>query len=227
MNSLNLKKFIFASSSEIYKSSENKIKESGLKNVRNSYLESTLVIENFLKWASKSEGIESVILRYSNVCGSDKSGVIGEFHTFEKSLISMILKNEKVTIVKNRIRDYIHVDDVANANIAAIQYLLSGGKSKTFNIGSGKGVSEEEILRICEKLMQKKVDFVLRNSKGSTVILDSELAKNELDWNLKVKDIEEMIESTFSWLQKNPKGYQVEPVGDLLKVKMMMKQLGY
>jgi UDP-glucose 4-epimerase len=227
MNSLNLKKFIFASSSEIYKSSENEIKESGMISIRNSYLESKLVIEKFLKWASKSYGIDSVILRYSNVCGSDKSGATGEFHTFEKSLIPKILKNEKVTIVKNRIRDYIHIDDVSNANIAAIQYLLSGGKSKTFNIGSGKGVSDEEILRICEKLMQKKVEHFLKDSKGSTVIIDSEFAKNELGWNLKVKDIEEMIQSTFSWLEKNPKGYQIEPVGDLLKVKMMMKQLGY
>eukprot|EP01080_Neovahlkampfia_damariscottae_P003398 gene3398-5943_t len=227
----NLKKMVFASTSEIYESSNELISEkSSLKSDLNSFLETKLIIERFLKLARKSYGIESVILRYSKVCGSNFQKKIGQFHKNQNDLIESILKNEnEIILKKNVIRDYIHVDDVANANLKAINYLFNGGKFDIFNIGSsGKHqYSDLQILRLFEKLLDKKIDFKYSKSKETKIIPDSNHAKKVLNFEIEEINFENILKSSIEYYKQYPKGYEIEQVGDLNKVKLLMEQLGY
>ena len=156
----NVGKIVFSSTAATYGEPENiPILESDRTCPTNPYGETKLAMEKMFKWTAEAHGLRYVSLRYFNACGADESGTIGEAHNPESHLIPLILqvpngKRETISIYGTDydtpdgtcIRDYIHVTDLAQAHILAVQYLNNGGESDIFNLGNGVGYSVREVI---------------------------------------------------------------------------------
>ena len=159
-------KIVFSSTAATYGEPENiPILESDRTCPTNPYGETKLAMEKMFKWTAEAHGLRYVSLRYFNACGADESGNIGEAHNPESHLIPLILqvpngKRETISIYGTDydtpdgtcIRDYIHVTDLAQAHILAVQYLNNGGKSDIFNLGNGVGYSVREVIETARKV---------------------------------------------------------------------------
>src|SRR5579862_9260388 len=134
----------------------------------NPYGESKVLVEKMLRWLDSCTGLRSIALRYFNACGGDPESGLGEEHEPETHLIPLLLRavisGEPMTIFGDDydtpdgtcIRDYIHVADLAEAHLAAIEKLLAGGGSDVFNVGTGAGQSVLEVLRAVEQVTGRK-----------------------------------------------------------------------
>lgn len=183
----------------------------------NPYGKTKLMIEKILEDYDNAYGLKSIKLRYFNVAGCDSKNRIGEWHNPETHLIPNILKSvfDKTkkfqifgdnykTIDGTCIRDYINVEDLADAHKAAYLYLLKENISDDFNLGTEKGASVKEIFDICEKVLNTKIQVEIAPKRaGDPAILyaNSQKAKNILGWNSK-KTLENSIQSAFKWEQK-------------------------
>ncbi len=139
----------------------------------NAYGESKIMVEKFLDWFDQIHGMRSVCLRYFNASGADVQGRAGEDHEPETHLIPLLFRairtGKPVTLFGDDydtpdgtcIRDYIHVSDLAQAHIAALESLFAGGPSRKFNVGTGTGFSVKEVLRAVEEVTGEKVPFVM------------------------------------------------------------------
>ena len=154
----------------------------------NPYGESKVMVEKILEWLDKYRALRSVRLRYFNACGADPESGLGERHEPETHLIPLILKavqtGKPVTLFGDDyptpdgtcIRDYIHVGDLADAHIFAVEYLLKGGASNVFNVGTGSGSSVKEVLAAVEKVTGRKAPFVMgprREGDPPSLVADS------------------------------------------------------
>ena len=162
----NVNKIVFSSTAATYGEPENiPILESDRTCPTNPYGETKLAMEKMFHWASKAHGLSYVSLRYFNACGADATGQIGEAHNPESHLIPLVLqvpngKRESVSIYGTDydtpdgtcIRDYIHVTDLANAHILAVEYLARGGESDIFNLGNGVGYSVREVIETARRV---------------------------------------------------------------------------
>ncbi len=225
LNLLNLlkkhkvKNFIFSSTAAVYGNPESvPIKEDFPLAPINPYGNTKLTVEKVLKDMSESGEINFVALRYFNASGADESGLIGESHNPETHLIPLVLKTAKgerecikifgtdySTPDGTCIRDYIHVNDLANAHILALNYLLDGGKSDVFNCGYGMGYSVKEIIDTAKKITG--VDFKVeeasrREGDPPILVADNKKIKSVLDWNPEYNDIEYIIKTAWDW-EKN------------------------
>lgn len=196
----------------------------------NPYGRSKLHVENFLfdhaeacRRASKPFAFAA--LRYFNVAGSDRKGIIGEHHEPETHLIPVILqailgKRESITIFGTDyptpdgtcIRDYIHVEDLIDAHVRVMQE-LKPGDARTYNLGIGRGYSVREIIEAVRRVTGK--DFTVREGPrraGDPPQLFANPAKirEELGWHASITDLDEIIASAWNWFQKHPDGYTVE-----------------
>ena len=209
-------KFIFSSTAAVYGEPENvPIKETEPLNPINPYGKSKAFIEHILKDMSNAYGFRYVSLRYFNVAGADPEGRIGESHNPETHLIPLILKTAKgerksikifgtdyPTPDGTAIRDYIHVEDLANAHIVALEYLLNGGESDVFNCGYGHGYSVKEVVETAKKVTG--IDFPVEETDrrpGDPAVLVANNSKlvNKLDWKPKYDDIEYIIKTAWNW----------------------------
>ena len=214
---------VFSSSAAVYgEPTELPIKESALTCPTNPYGESKLMMERLFYWAEKAYGIRYVSLRYFNVAGADKSGNIGESHDLETHLIPLILevplgKREYINIYGDDyptndgtcIRDYIHVLDLADAHIMALNYLKAGGVSDIFNLGSGLGFSVREIIDASERVTGCSIKAIVserRNGDPSILIASSEKANRILKWKPKHVEIREIIEDAWRFHKNHPNG---------------------
>ena len=131
----------------------------------NCYGETKLSMEHMMSWVSKAHGLRYVALRYFNACGAHVSGQIGEAHDPETHLIPIILQvplgqREAVSVFGDDyptkdgtcIRDYIHVTDLAQAHILALDYLLKGGENNVFNLGNGVGFTVKEVVDVAREV---------------------------------------------------------------------------
>ena len=131
----------------------------------NCYGETKLAMEKMMSWTSRAHGLRYVALRYFNACGAHPSGAIGEAHAPETHLIPLILQvpngqREKISIFGDDyatkdgtcVRDYIHVTDLAQAHILALDYLLKGGDNNVFNLGNGVGFTVKEVIDVARKV---------------------------------------------------------------------------
>ncbi len=225
LNLLNLlkkhkvKNFIFSSTAAVYGNPESvPIKEDFPLAPINPYGNTKLTVEKVLKDMSESGEINFVALRYFNASGADESGLIGESHNPETHLIPLVLKTAKgerecikifgtdySTPDGTCIRDYIHVNDLANAHILALNYLLDGGKSDVFNCGYGMGYSVKKIIDTAKKITG--VDFKVeeaprREGDPPILVADNKKIKSVLDWNPEYNDIEYIIKTAWDW-EKN------------------------
>ncbi len=168
MNKHNIKYIVFSSTAATYGEPENvPIQEQDKTFPTNPYGESKLAVEKILKWCDNAYGIKYTALRYFNACGAHINGKIGEDHNPESHLIPIILqaamgKRDKIMIFGDDyntedgscVRDYVHVSDLASAHLLALKRLQSGGESKIYNLGNGKGFSVKEVVEVAKKLLE-------------------------------------------------------------------------
>ena len=225
MERAGVKKIVFSSTAATYGEPENDIiVESDKTNPTNPYGETKLTVEKMLKWADNAYGIKFVALRYFNAAGAHISGKIGEDHSPETHLIPIILQTalgqrEKMFIFGDDydtpdgtcVRDYIHVTDLADAQIKALEKLFKTNESGIYNLGNGKGFSVKEVIEKAKKVTGKdfKVEIEARRSGDpSTLIASSEKAIKELGWKPKFNTLDKIIETAWNWHKDHKNGYE-------------------
>lgn len=227
MQKFSVDKIIFSSTAAVYgEPNEIPIKENHLPNPTSPYGETKLTMEKMMKWAYEAHGIQYVSLRYFNVAGARTFGNIGEDHRPETHLIPIVLQTalgqrENVTIFGNNyntadgtcIRDYIHVEDLIDAHILALRYLIDGGKSDIFNLGSNEGFSVKEIINTAKNITGKEIQEKLGDRRAgdpSVLIANPNKAIDVLGWNPTRSTVEQMIQDAWNWHVNHPNGYVQE-----------------
>lgn len=227
MTEFNIDKIIFSSTAATYGNvTTMPITENTPTNPTNAYGETKLTMEKMIKWCEQAYGIRYVSLRYFNVAGAREDGVIGEDHTPETHLVPIILQTalgqrKEITIFGDDyntedgtcIRDYIHVEDLIEAHLLALKYLIDGGDSNIFNLGSNKGFSVKEMIEEARKVTGHPIPAVLgerRAGDPDILIASSEKAKTILGWAPKRTAISKIIEDAWHWHVNHPTGYGKE-----------------
>ena len=212
----NVRKFIFSSSAAIFGEPEyTPIDESHPKNPINPYGRSKLMVEGILKDYESAFGLKSVCLRYFNAAGADEGGNLGEQHSPETHLIPILLqvasgRRERASVFGTDyptadgtcIRDYIHVSDLCEAHIAALEYLNKKNKSQNFNLGNGGGFSVAEVVETVRRISGKplQIDYEERRPGDPAVLVaDSTLAKKMLNWSPCFTQLETIIEHAWNF----------------------------
>ena len=218
-------KIVFSSTAATYGEPERvPILEDDKTSPTNCYGETKLAMEHMMRWTSWAHGLHYVALRYFNACGAHPSGAIGEAHDPETHLIPLILqvpngKREQISIFGGDyptaagtcIRDYIHVTDLAQAHILALDYLISGGENNVFNLGNGVGFSVKEVIDVARKVTGHPIPAVLcdrRAGDPAQLVASSEKAKSVLGWKPQYADLETIVSSAWAWHRSHPNGYQ-------------------
>ncbi len=221
----NINKIVFSSTAATYGEPESiPILETDKTEPTNTYGETKLSMEKMFKWTSLAHGLKFVSLRYFNACGAHESGEIGEAHLTETHLIPLILQvpngqREHISIFGDDydtpdgtcIRDYIHVTDLANAHILAVEYLNAGNDSNIFNLGNGIGFSVKEVIETAREVTNHSIPAVIcerRAGDPAKLIASSEKAKTILGWNPEHADLKEIISSAWKWHKNHPNGYK-------------------
>lgn len=221
----NVKKIVFSSTAATYGEPKNiPILESDETNPTNAYGETKLCMEKMMKWADKAHGVKYISLRYFNVAGAHISGEIGEDHNPETHLIPLILqvplgKREFISIFGDDydthdgtcIRDYIHVTDLADAHILAVQKLREGSDSNIYNLGSGNGFTVKEMIEAARKVTGHEIPAKVcerRAGDPAKLVASSIKAREELGWQPKFENVEAMISSAWNWHKNHPNGFE-------------------
>lgn len=214
----NVKTVIFSSTAGVYGNPEKTpIPENHSKNPTNSYGESKLAVERILSWYDKIFGLKSVCLRYFNAAGASSDANLGENHKDETHIIPLALKAIDTDITFKLfgddydtkdgtcVRDYIHVEDLCYAHILALKHLLDGGESKIYNVGTGNGYSNKEVVAEIEKVVGKKMKVEIsprRPGDADILVADSSKIKSELGWQTEHSDLQTIVKTAWSYFQK-------------------------
>ena len=208
-------RIIFSSTAAVYGEPKyTPIDENHPKNPINPYGKSKFMVESILDDYGGAYGLKSVRFRYFNVAGADKQNRTGEWHKPETHLIPNILKstllggrvfemygNDYETKDGTCIRDYINVEDLTQAHILGLKYLLSGGKTDCFNLGTKDGNSVKEIFGLCEKITGKEIPVKVhprRIGDAAILVADNQKAKDILGW-LPTRTLRDSIETAYEW----------------------------
>tara|TARA_A100001035_G_scaffold276111_1_gene270566 strand:+ start:1885 stop:2856 length:972 start_codon:yes stop_codon:yes gene_type:complete len=215
MQLCNVNKLVFSSSAATYGIYDKIISEDFPQNPINPYGHSKLIIEKIVDNLASRGILDHISLRYFNAVGADSSCEIGESHDPETHLFPLAIKaalsntsfklfgNNYKTPDGTTIRDYIHVEDLANAHLLALEYILES-KSLFLNLGTGRGTSIREVLDQIEKygyVMDIKV-CPKRPGDPEYLVADSQKAKKVLNWTLKYNHVSEMLPTAFAWHKK-------------------------
>ena len=190
----------------------------------NCYGETKLSMEHMMSWVSKAHGLRYVALRYFNACGAHPSGAIGEAHNPETHLIPIIIQvplgqREAVSIFGDDyptkdgtcIRDYIHVTDLAQAHILALDYLLNGGDNNVFNLGNGVGFTVKEVVDVARAVTGHPIPAKIaprRAGDPAQLIASSEKAIQVLGWKPQYNDLNTIVASAWAWHKRHPHGFE-------------------
>ncbi|MDC0253357.1 UDP-glucose 4-epimerase GalE [Bacteriovoracales bacterium] len=209
--------FIFSSTASVYGIPEKGIaNEETPLNPVNPYGRSKMIVEMMLKdFAYSNPSFKYCILRYFNVAGADPQGRIGQENLKSTHLIKRICevasgKIDKLSIYGNNyntfdgtcIRDFIHVEDLATAHIAALEYLSNGGSSNIFNVGYGKGSSVKEIIEVTEQKLNRAIKYDIserRPGDPPILISDNKKIKETINWTPQFDDIGSIVTSAYNW----------------------------
>jgi len=219
MREFDVKYFIFSSTCATYGNPvEIPITEDHPQNPINPYGQSKLMVERILSDYSTAYGLKNVALRYFNAAGADPDQEIGEWHDPETHLIPLVLdaaigrrENIKVfgtdydTPDKTCIRDYIHVTDLADAHILALEYLLDGGRSDVFNLGNGNGFSVKDVIETAREVTGREiVDVASPRRPGDPAVLvgSSKKTSEVLGWRPAYFELRRIIETAWNWHRK-------------------------
>lgn len=218
-------KIVFSSTAATYGEPERvPILETDRTDPTNCYGETKLAMEHMMRWVSRAHGLKYVALRYFNACGAHPSGAIGEAHNPETHLIPLILQvpngqREKISIFGDDyptkdgtcIRDYIHVSDLAQAHILALDHLLQGGESDVFNLGNGVGFTVKEVIDVARAVTGHPIPAETcprRAGDPAQLIASSKKAMEQLGWKPKYNDLNTIIASAWKWHSAHPRGYE-------------------
>lgn len=224
MKQYDVKKIVFSSTAAAYGEPKNvPILETDPTEPTNPYGETKLAIEKMLKWSEKAHGLKYTVLRYFNVAGAHMEGKLGEDHKPETHLIPIILQvalgqRDKIMIFGDDydthdgtcIRDYIHVTDLADAHVLALEKLRRDNTSGTYNLGNGNGFTVKEVIDAARNVTGHTIPAEVaprRAGDPAKLVASSEKAMKELGWKPKYAALEAMIESAWNWFQKHPNGY--------------------
>lgn len=214
----NVNYFVFSSTAAVYGEPKKiPIVEEHPTKPENVYGESKLFFEKILKRYDQIHGLKYISLRYFNAAGADPEGKIGEAHNPETHLIPIVLQTalgirDKIYIYGDDyptkdgscVRDYIHVNDLADAHLLAVEALADGKNSDIYNLGCGDGYSVKEVIETAKKVTQKdfKVEVSGRRAGDPAVLIaSSEKIKNDLSWQPAYQDLEKIISTAWKWHQ--------------------------
>lgn len=224
MRTHGVKNIVFSSTAATYGEPEKQpIEEGDRTEPTNPYGATKLAIENMLEWCDGAYGIRYAALRYFNAAGSDTEAGIGEDHNPESHLIPLVMKTalgqrghigifgeDYPTPDGTCVRDYIHVKDLAEAHLLALEYLDRGGKSDVFNLGSGNGYSVREIIDTARRVTGREIPAKVeprRAGDPSVLIASHKKAVEVLGWQ-PVRGLEEIISDAWAWHSGHPNGYE-------------------
>ncbi len=211
--------FIFSSTAAVYGIPEKMpVAESAPLNPINPYGASKAAVEQMLKALSADPSFRCVSLRYFNVAGAEPGGRIGQAYKESTHLITRALKTAKGEFERlsvfgtdyptpdgTCIRDYIHVDDLAHAHVAALEYLSAGGKSEVFNCGYGHGYSVKEVVEMVRRVTGRSFEVVETGRRAGdppVLIADNARIRRVLGWRALFDDLEYIIKTAWEWEQK-------------------------
>lgn len=219
-----VKQIVFSSTAATYGTpEESPIKETTPQNPINPYGESKLQMEHIMKWADQAYSLKWVALRYFNVAGAKPDGSIGEDHPVETHLVPIILETalglrDKIMMFGDdyntpdgfNVRDYVHVQDLADAHILALDYLAQGHESNQFNLGSATGFSVKEMVEAARVATGQAIPAEVaprRAGDPDSLVASSTKAREVLGWAPQFDDVKEIIKTAWTWHQLHPKGY--------------------
>ena len=181
------------------------------------YGESKVMVERVLAWLGRYSEFRSITLRYFNACGADPESELGEEHDPETHLIPLLLKavasGKPITIFGDDydtpdgtcVRDYIHVADLAEAHVLALENLLQGGGSDAFNVGTGTGHSVKEVVRAVEEVTGRPVPFAMgprRAGDPAVLVANSDKLKRVLGWTPRFVELKDIVRTAWEFEKK-------------------------
>lgn len=213
-----VRKFVFSSTCAVYGTpAKGPITEDTPRQPVSPYGTSKLLLENALEAYAGAYGLRSVSLRYFNAAGADESGTIGEVHDPESHLIPCALKaitgergalevfgTDYPTADGTCIRDYIHVSDIAEAHVLALQHLDHAERAVQYNLGTGRGNSVREVIATIENVTGKKVQQRAGERRAGDppeLVADPSRAQAALGWKAK-RSLHDMVQTAWQWEQK-------------------------
>ncbi|OPY56614.1 MAG: UDP-glucose 4-epimerase [Pelotomaculum sp. PtaU1.Bin035] len=190
----------------------------------NPYGATKLALEGAMRWYEDAYGLRYASLRYFNAAGADPAGDIGEDHEPETHLIPLVLKtalglmpcleifgSDYPTPDGTCVRDYIHVNDLADAHILALEAMAAGAPSKVYNLGNGSGYSVLDVVRAAEYVVGRpvKVSYAERRQGDPAVLVaGSDKIKGELNWRPRFAGLRDIIETAWLWHRGHPGGFR-------------------
>jgi len=223
MKEFNVDKIVFSSTAATYGEAKNiPIMEEDETKPTNTYGETKLAVEKMMQWFSQAYDIKYTALRYFNAAGAHISGHIGEDHNPETHLIPIIMevalgKRDKIYVYGEDyptkdgtcIRDYIHVTDLAQAHILALEKMAKG-EGGVYNLGSGNGFSVKEVIEAARRVTGHPIPAEIAERRAgdpAVLIASSQKAKQELDWKPEYDDLEKIIKTAWNWHKSHPEGF--------------------
>ena len=221
----NVNKMVFSSSAAVYGNPTRvPIEEDSPPLPVNPYGETKLIFEKILESCEVAHGLQYISLRYFNAAGADPDGLIGEDHHPETHLIPTVLmallkKGRKVPIYGTDydtpdgtcIRDYIHIVDIAEAHILALEALHGGEGSDIFNLGNGKGFSVKQIIQMASTVTGRTIPVIetqRRPGDPPILIASSEKIGRKLGWFPRYEKLEDIIATAWRWHRTHPHGFR-------------------
>jgi len=211
--------FVFSSTAAVFGEPEYiPINEQHPQQPINPYGKSKLIVEQVLVDYDQAYGLKSICLRYFNAAGADPEGELGERHNPETHLIPLIVQvaSGRRSSIKmfgcdydtedgTCVRDYIHVNDICDAHIRALERLFDGGNSARYNLGNGAGYSVKEVIESVRRITGNEIlveNSPRRNGDPARLVGDSIAARKELNWVPKYIDIDTIVSHVWAWEQK-------------------------
>lgn len=215
----NIEHFIFSSTAAVYGEPEQiPISESHPCRPGNPYGATKYAVERMLQDCAQAHGLRFVALRYFNAAGANESASLGERHQPETHLIPLVLQvatgqRQSINVYGSDyptpdgtcLRDYVHVDDLAQAHLLALQALLEGATSAIYNLGNSRGYSVREVIELARRVTGHSIPVKLaprRSGDPAVLIAASDKVRNELGWHPRFEELEAILLTAWAWHQK-------------------------
>jgi UDP-glucose-4-epimerase GalE len=218
-----VKHLVFSSTCAVFGTPERTpITEDLPKHPINAYGETKLAIEGALPHYERAYGLRSVALRYFNAAGADPDGALGEHHDPEIHVIPRAIDaalgrgsfqmfgDDYETPDGTCLRDYVHVMDLADAHLLALEALRAGGASTAYNLGNGRPTSVRDIIESVERVVGRPVPYTLsarRPGDPPALYASSERVRRDLGWKPRYEAVDTIVESAWRWRERHPNGY--------------------
>lgn len=216
MRGAGLDKLVFSSTCAIYGQPETvPIREDVPKAPVNPYGASKLAAERLMDDFGSAHGLRSVRLRYFNASGADPSRLIGEDRQIETHLIPLTLDaalgrrsaisifgTDYPTADGTAVRDFVHVNDLADAHVRALRYLMDGGKTEELNLGSGEGSTVEQVIAAAERAVGRPIPRILRERRAgdpTVLVANADKARNLLQWRPRQSSLSQILTDAWAW----------------------------